>query len=76
MNEQKLKKRYFSGLLVVVLVLLLFTPLAYGNNVCDDALKKCGTDAVIAGIMGGPAVFPLYLALCLVGFEWCSKYYL
>jgi hypothetical protein len=45
------------------------------TEICTKALLKCGVDATIAGLLSGGTTLLLTLMGCLIGFDFCLKYY-
>ena len=77
MNQQKLfkTKTFIAGSLIC---LLLFIPPIISSQqqrICEQALEKCGGDAFLTLIFGGPQSFLAYYAGCLLGYSWCLKYF-
>lgn len=74
MIRAKRNKRVF-GLLVLGLLVLLAHPFMATAGVCEEAVGRCVVEAVISGIFGGsPALFA-HATGCVVGYQWCLKYY-
>lgn len=61
--------------LIVCLCLFMGYSAAASDDVCEDALKRCTTDAVISGLLSGVQSFLVYYSVCLMGYSWCLKYY-
>jgi len=76
---KKIKKHNPKRLVVVGLILslviLFCSPGFASNEECDKALARCGVDALIAGLFGGPQSFLAYSAGCIMGYSWCLRYY-
>lgn len=68
------KKLVVVGL-IFSLVILCSSPGFASKEVCENALIKCGVDAVVAGLISGPQSFLAYSAGCFIGYSWCLKYY-
>lgn len=75
------KKRLLTVAVVLALALAavaiigLFPPdLEARVGICEEALGRCGVDAVIAGLMGGAPAFGAYGAACALGYMWCLEY--
>jgi len=78
MKKKKiLKKAAFIALALAVIVAAGLFPLDLEARVgiCEEALGRCGMDAVLAGMMGGGHVFGVYAAGCVLGYSWCLNYY-
>ena len=79
MNKIHKKKgiRILVGALVFSLVLgvVMAPSLHAGRAVCEKALARCGADALIAGLTGGPLAFALWGSGCLMGYDFCLRYY-
>jgi len=76
---KKNKKRKSGAILIgglVFLMLLSMATLSLDAGVCERALAKCGVDAVIAGISGGPGAGVIWGIGCLAGYNWCLLYLL
>ncbi|MFQ5721308.1 MAG: hypothetical protein ACE5GI_02290 [Candidatus Aminicenantales bacterium] len=71
-----------KGFKILALVLLLSFTLIYlvpsplEANVCHEALTKCGVDAILVAIFNGPASGVIYFSGCLIGYDFCTKYFL
>jgi hypothetical protein len=65
------------GALVLVLFLgVVTTPTLHARLAdCERALARCAADAVIAGLTGGPLALALWGSGCLMGYDFCMKYY-
>ncbi len=63
-----------SGLIVLVL-LGVWAPCVYAENICKKALTKCFVDAVITLIIAGPQASAILASGCLNGYVWCLTYY-
>ncbi len=68
--------RIMALVLIFTLTVLYLAPSQLEANVCDEALVKCGVDAVIVTLFSGPASGFLYFSGCLIGHDFCEKYYL
>ena len=79
MNKIHRKKgsRILIGALVFSLLIgVVFAPSLHASRaVCDRALARCGVDAVVAGLTGGPLAFALWGSGCLMGYSFCMRYY-
>ncbi len=66
-----------AAALILVLTLMAQVPVyAAGNTeICNKALLKCGVDATIAGLLSGGTAMLLMLMGCLIGYDFCLKYY-
>jgi hypothetical protein len=62
--------------LIMCLILGSASLFASETGVCEKALKRCGIDAAIAGLLSGPEMFLLYYSGCLMGYSWCLNYYM
>ena len=64
--------------LFLFLTALTHLPLLAQDNteICNKALLKCGIDAVIAGLLSSMATLGFTVMGCLIGYDWCLKYYL
>jgi len=71
------RNRILIGTLVLVLLMGGFaTPSLHASLAdCEKALARCGADAVIAGLTGGPLAFALWSSGCLMGYDFCMRYY-
>lgn len=69
--------RILIGALVFSLLMGVVTaPSLHANlAVCEEALARCGIDAIIAGLTGGPLAFSLWGTGCLMGYDFCLRYY-
>ena len=76
-NHKKKGRRIMVGALVLTLFLgVIVTPSLHASLAdCERALAKCGADAAIAGLTGGPLAFALWSSGCLMGYDFCMKYY-
>lgn len=74
MNKKNKKIRFMGGFLVVLTLFLLVSPSLQAEEACLEALEKCSTKALIAGIFTGLPFF-LFMSHCLLGYSWCLKYY-
>lgn len=78
--KRSTKKRR-SRVLAAALVFLLLTGVASLPSLhasmadCEKALARCGVDAVLAGFTGGPLAFALWSSGCLMGYDFCLRYY-
>lgn len=73
-------KSMSAAVLILALALLITVsaPAAMANDdisVCNKALVKCGVDAAIAGLLSGGTPMALLFMGCLIGYDWCLKYY-
>ena len=81
LNMKKIHKKKGSRILIGMLVFSLLmgvvmAPSLHASRaVCEEALAKCGIDAVIAGLTGGPLAFALWGTGCLLGYDFCLRYY-
>jgi hypothetical protein len=78
---KKIHNKKGSRILIAALVFFLFmglvkTPSLHARRaICERALYKCAVDAVIAGMSGGPLALALWGTGCLMGYDFCLKYY-
>ena len=78
---KKIHKKKGSRILIGALVFFLFMGVVMAPSlhatraVCERALHKCAVDAVIAGMTGGPVAFALWGTGCVMGYDFCMKYY-
>ena len=78
---KKIYKKNGSRVLIGALVFVLLmggvmAPSLQANLAdCEKALGKCAIDAGIAGLTGGPIVFALWSSGCLMGYDFCMRYY-
>jgi hypothetical protein len=78
---KKIYKKKGSRILIGALVFFLFmgvvtAPSLHATRaVCERALHRCAVDALIAGMSGGPLAAALWGASCLMGYDFCLKYY-
>ena len=78
---KKIHKNKGSHILVGALVCSLlmgvvFAPSLHASRAdCERALARCGLDALIAGLTGGPLAFALWSSGCLMGYDFCMRYY-
>ncbi len=68
------KKLVVAGL-IFGLIVLWSSPVYASKEVCENALARCGFDALVAGLFSGPQTFLAYYSGCLMGYSWCLKYY-
>ena len=63
--------------LMLVLTMAVQVPVFAVDNtaICTKALLKCGIDATIAGFLSGGTTLLLTLMGCLIGYDFCLKYY-
>jgi hypothetical protein len=75
--NKKNGSRILAGLLVFFLLIgVVMTPSLHANRrICRRALHRCAADATIAGMTGGPLAFAIWGAGCLIGYDFCLKYY-
>ena len=66
-----------AAALIVILTLIVPVPTkAQGNQeICNKALLKCGVDATVAGLLSGGTTMLLMIMGCLIGYDFCLKYY-
>jgi hypothetical protein len=69
-------KRFSAAILILVIVGSVSLPAQDHVAICNRALEKCGVQAVIAGIFGGLNSLGAYAAGCLIGYDFCLKYYI
>ena len=69
--------RLLIGALVFSLLLgVVSAPSLHAKRaVCEKALAKCAVDAMIAGLTGGPLALALWSSGCLMGYDFCMRYY-
>jgi len=78
---KKIHKKKGSRILIGALVFFLFMGVVLAPSlhatraVCERALHRCAVDALIAGMSGGPLAAALWGAGCLMGYDFCLKYY-
>jgi hypothetical protein len=79
MNKIHKKKgiRILIGALVFSLLIgVVMTPTLHANRAdCERALARCALDAMIAGLTGGPLALALWGSGCLMGYDFCLRYY-
>jgi hypothetical protein len=79
MNKIHKKKgiRILIGTLVFSLLMgAVMTPSLHARRaICERALAACAIDATIAGLTGGPLAFALWSSGCLMGYDFCMRYY-
>ena len=77
MNKQKKFKANVFIVMGLVSLLLLVSPIipSQQKHVCEQALEKCGGDAILTLIFGGIQSFLFYYSGCLIGYSWCLKYF-
>jgi hypothetical protein len=68
-------KKLVAAGLIFSLVVFCSSPVLASKEVCENALTRCGVDALIAGLFSGPQTFMAYYAGCLMGYSWCLRYY-
>lgn len=73
-KNRRFRRIFILGLLCFVCLFLISSAFA-SEDVCNNALSRCTTDAVIAGLFSGPQTFILYYSGCFMGYTWCLKYY-
>lgn len=75
--QKKKRGRIMVGSLVFMLLMGAFiTPSLHATRaVCEKALHRCAVDAVIAGMTGGPLALSLWGTGCLLGYDFCLRYY-
>lgn len=75
--HKKKRSRMMIGTLVFVLLMgVILTPSLHASRaICERALQRCAVDAVIAGMTAGPLAFSLYGTGCLMGYDFCMRYY-
>jgi hypothetical protein len=66
-----------AAALIVILAVLAHVPVLAQDNleICTKALLKCGVDATIAGLLSGGTALLLMVMGCLIGYDFCLKYY-
>lgn len=74
MNKKNKKIRLTGGILTILLLFVLLSPSLQAEDVCFEAVEKCTTKAIIAGVFLS-SVFVLFMSHCLAGYIWCLKYY-
>jgi len=76
--KKKLKKWAAALTVAAVLAVLYAAPIQARENtsICTNALVKCGVDAVVAGLLSGGTAMALTAMGCLIGYDWCLKYYM
>lgn len=74
MNKKNKKIRFQGGILALLLLFLLVSPALQADDVCFEALEKCGSKALVGGIFNSGTFF-FYMSHCLLGYTWCLKYY-
>jgi hypothetical protein len=75
-NKKKANRIMIGALAIVLLMGVVATPSLHASLAdCEKALARCAADAVIAGLTGGPLVFSLWSSGCLMGYDFCMKYY-
>ncbi len=77
-SKNKLTKWAAALTVAAVLTALYAAPIQARESVsiCNNALVKCGLDAVVAGLLSGGSAMALTFMGCLIGYDWCLKYYL
>jgi len=80
-KEDKMNK--YQRITAALILILFLTALAHlpalaqdNTEICNRALLKCGVDAVIAGLLSGMTTLAFTAMGCLIGYDWCLKYYL
>lgn len=75
--HKKKGSRVMIGALVFVLLMgVILTPSLHANLAdCERALHRCAVDAVVAGMTGGPIALSLWGTGCLLGYDFCLRYY-
>lgn len=68
-------RKILIGVLVVTLLGAMMTPALQANEVCEKAFKKCMVDALIVLIFSGFQTFFAYSTACVLGYDWCMRYY-
>ncbi len=73
----KSKKIVLTAALVLLAAVLTAVPAHAMDNtgICSRALLKCGIDATIAGLLSGGSVMLLIAMGCVIGYEFCLKFY-
>lgn len=63
-----------------ILVMILGTSISLhaqdNTDICTKALQKCGADAIVTTLFAGPLAGLEYFGGCLVGYDWCLKYFI
>jgi len=78
---KKIHKKKGSRILIVALVFSLFMGVVLApslhatRGICKRGLQRCAVDALIAGMSGGPLAGALWGAGCLMGYDFCLRYY-
>lgn len=75
MNLLKWKSKITIGILALFVFFLATSTHLHAKEACDEALFKCGVDALIALVLSGPHIFVIYSSGCYIGYTWCLKYY-
>jgi len=75
MKKSKRRKAgtFLAGALVLLMVVSVAAP-SLQAGMCERALAKCGIDATVAGVTGGPGAAALWGVGCLAGYHWCLRY--
>ncbi len=73
----KSKKIIGAAACVLLVGILSVVPVYASDNtaVCNKALLKCGIDTAIAGLLSGGTVMWLMTMGCLIGYDFCLKFY-
>jgi hypothetical protein len=74
----KSKRIVLTAAFILLAAVVFAVPAHAMDNtaVCNKALLKCGIDAVIAGLLSGGTVMLLISMGCIIGYEFCLKFYL
>jgi len=74
MKQNKWKTAWMI-MLAVVLVLAAFPEQSQASDLCQEALEKCGVDAVISVLLGGWPAAAVLMSACINGYVFCQKYF-
>ena len=75
-HKNKGNRILIGALVFSLLIGVILAPSLHASRaVCERALTRCAIDAGIAGLTGGPLVFALWSSGCLMGYDFCLRYY-
>jgi hypothetical protein len=76
-TKRKISKWVAAFTITAVLAALYVAPIQArkSTSICNNALLKCGLDSAVAGLLSGGTAMALTFMGCLIGYDWCLKYY-
>ena len=75
-NRSPYLMRVFALFLIAIFLCASSVSAQNNTEICTKALEKCTVEAVVAGLFGGINSLAAYAAGCLIGYDWCLKYYI